>query len=138
MAATAGHSGFAGWAGTWRAVAALVLGVTLARVAYLIWACPYTLIEDEAHYWEWGRRLALSYYTKGPGVAWTIGGLSRVLGDHEWVVRLAAALSAGVAAWMVALLGRGLTGDWRAGWFAAAQSAMIPPIERPTTTAGRP
>jgi hypothetical protein len=74
----------------WRRTLLLVLGVTLARVLYLVFLCPYTLIEDEAHYWEWSRRLEWSYYTKGPGVAWSIAAATRLLGDHEFAVRLPA------------------------------------------------
>lgn len=55
--------------GGWLALAGLVLGVLLLRVAYLAWLCPFGLVEDEAQYWDWSRHLALSYYTKGPGVA---------------------------------------------------------------------
>ena len=89
----------------WRRTLWLILGVTLARVAYLVFWCPYTLIEDEAHYWEWARRLEWSYYTKGPGVAWTIAAFTKLLGmQHEYSVRIPAAISAGITTFLVALL----------------------------------
>ncbi|MFY7894973.1 MAG: hypothetical protein ACOVP8_01975, partial [Phycisphaerales bacterium] len=62
--------------------------IALLRLVYLAFFCPYTLIEDEAQYWVWSQMLDWSYYTKGPGVAWTIGLATSVLGDAEWVVRL--------------------------------------------------
>ena len=85
---------FASWARPWGATLGLVGLVTLLRSAYLVWFCPYTLVEDEAHYWEWSRRLDLSYYSKGPGIAWTIAASVRTFGDVEWAVRLPAALGA--------------------------------------------
>lgn len=85
----------------WPAVLSLALGSTLLRIAYLLWFCPYTLVEDEAHYWEWSRRLEWSYYSKGPGVAWAIAAPTRLaawLGVpvNEGVVRLAAPIFGGV------------------------------------------
>jgi 4-amino-4-deoxy-L-arabinose transferase-like glycosyltransferase len=54
----------------------LALGLILASVAfhlaYLAFACPLDLSPDEAHYWQWSRHLAWSYYSKGPLVAWLI------------------------------------------------------------------
>lgn len=90
----------------WRAAIALVALVALARLAYLAWACPYTLIEDEAHYWEWSRRLELSYYSKGPGVAWAIRAATEALGPAEWAVRLPAALAGALGALFAAGLAR--------------------------------
>lgn len=51
------------------------------RVAYLINDCPLDLSGDEAHYWEWSRRLDLSYYSKGPLVAYIIAGSTALLAD---------------------------------------------------------
>lgn len=55
----------------------LLLGA-LAHLAYLVWDCPLDLSGDEAHYWDWSRRLDLSYYSKGPLVAYIIA-LGRAL-----------------------------------------------------------
>ena len=65
--------GYATFARAGAAALALALGLFAMRMAYLAWACPYTLIEDEAQYWEWSRRIDWSYYSKGPGIAWAIG-----------------------------------------------------------------
>src|SRR5690606_41566460 len=57
------------WTGSWAAILLLVGLITALRVVYVLWLCPYDLIEDAAHYWEWSRRLDWAYYRKGPGVA---------------------------------------------------------------------
>jgi hypothetical protein len=55
-----------------RYAVALIVGVTLLRLAYVYFACPYDLAPDEAHYWDWSRHLDWSYYSKGPLIAWII------------------------------------------------------------------
>lgn len=117
---------WARWAARGRSVVMLILGVTLARLLYLAFWCPYTLAEDEAHYWEWSRRLALSYYTKGPGVAWTIAATTRLLGDTEFAVRLASPIASGLGAMAVALLARDTYRDQRVPFFAAAVWFLVP------------
>lgn len=76
----------------WRALLLMVAIVTLVRVVFLVWFCPYELVADEAHYWDWSRNLDLSYYSKGPGVAWSIALSTALFGDHEWAVRLPTAI----------------------------------------------
>lgn len=117
---------FAPWARPWRATLGLVAIVTLLRIVYLVWFCPYTLVEDEAHYWEWSRRLDLSYYSKGPGIAWTIAASVRTFGDIEWAVRLPAALASGVACLAVAGLARDASRDGRVGFLAACCFLLAP------------
>lgn len=91
------------WWGAMRPVVGVALALAVLRVVYLAFFCPYTLIEDEAQYWVWSRHLEWSYYTKGPGVAWTIFASTRVFGDAEWAVRLPAVLSSAVA--LIAICG---------------------------------
>jgi len=52
--------------------------------------CPIDLSGDEAHYWDWSRRLDWSYYSKGPLVAYLIRASCAVFGDVMWAVRLPA------------------------------------------------
>lgn len=90
-------------------MAALAIGSTVLRIVYLLWFCPYSLVEDEAHYWEWSRRLEWSYYSKGPGVAWAIAASAKLaawLGMplSEGVVRLGAPVFGGVLVVGVAAL----------------------------------
>jgi hypothetical protein len=118
--ATAGLSGALG----------LIALVVLARVVYLAFFCPYTLVEDEAWYWEWSRRLEWSYYSKGPGIAWVIalsGALFRPFGMQvsELAVRLPAVLAAGVLMYAVAGMTRDALGPERSA--APAKAADGPP-----------
>lgn len=110
------------------ATAALFIAVvTILRVLYLAFLCPYELAADEAQYWDWSRpqHLDLSYYSKGPGIAWLIAASTRLLGDHEWAIRLPAALSIGLAMLALAELARRIAGP-RAAIFAAALVCCIP------------
>ncbi len=133
-------AGGGGWAlGT----LVFILAVLAARLAYLAWLCPYTLIEDEAHYWEWSRRLDWSYYTKGPGIALAIRGATELLGQSEFAVRSVAALSSAIATGATALLAwaavRGASREsvgahsprhaWRVAFFAAAALQLAPAME---------
>ncbi|VAX36487.1 hypothetical protein MNBD_PLANCTO03-985, partial [hydrothermal vent metagenome] len=90
----------------WQSGLLLILLVSLVRLVYLLWFCPYTLIEDEAHYWEWSRRLELSYYSKGPGIAWVIRASTDLFGTSEWAVRLPAVLFSALGAFCAAGLAR--------------------------------
>ncbi|MBI1372640.1 MAG: phospholipid carrier-dependent glycosyltransferase [Phycisphaera sp.] len=113
------------WA-TWRATLVLTLAVLAARVVFLL-VSPLELTGDEAHYWEWSRRLDLSYYSKGPGVAWTIWATTHLFGDTAWAVRLGAALSGAVTMLVLAQLGRDCSdGDDRVGFFAALAFVLAP------------
>lgn len=77
----------------WRylfAAVALILGATALRVVYLARWCPLDLAPDEAHYWDWSRHLALSYYSKGPLVAYLIRLGCELFGTEMLAVRLPA------------------------------------------------
>jgi undecaprenyl-diphosphatase len=110
----------------WTAIIAGVAILTLARLAYLAFWCPYSLVEDEAFYWEWSRRLELSYYTKGPGIAWTIAATTRLFGDTEFGVRAAAPVCSGLTALALALLARRALASQRAAFYAAACFLLVP------------
>jgi hypothetical protein len=116
-----------GFASRLRATVALILGVMLVRLVFLAFFSPYGLSEDEAHYWEWSRRLDWSYYSKGPGIAWTIALSRSIFGDTELGVRalmpLCGALIAGAGAWGAYLLRR----DPRHAFCAAAAVVLWPP-----------
>jgi len=101
----------------------LSLGRTLLHL-WLIGMWP--LSADEAHYWEWSRRLDWSYYSKGPAVAYLIALGTRLGGNTEFGVRLPAVLlSTGLAA-----LGYGLARrifrSARAGLLAVAFLSAMP------------
>lgn len=114
-----------------RATLVLVAAVVLARLAYLALWCPYTLVEDEAHYWEWSRRLGWSYYSKGPGIAWAIAastGLFRALGlaADELAVRLPTIVFLAAILLAVSALAREVTKVPRAGLLAAVGVLVAP------------
>src|SRR5438128_1846596 len=71
----------------------LLLGF-LGHLRYLTHDCPIDLSGDEAHYWDWSRRLDICYYSKGPMVAWLIRSSCAMLGDTMPAVRLPALLLA--------------------------------------------
>ncbi|MBI3354380.1 MAG: glycosyltransferase family 39 protein [Nitrospirae bacterium] len=63
--------------------------ITLFRI-WFIANGSLNLSEDEAHYWEWSRNLDLSYYSKGPMVAYIIFIFTGILGNTELGVRFGA------------------------------------------------
>ncbi len=71
--------------------AALILGTTLVRFWFIATA-QLDLVQDEAQYWDWSRRLQLSYYSKGPLIAYIIGFWTWIFGDTELGVRFGAVL----------------------------------------------
>src|SRR2546430_1542444 len=54
--------------------AALVVFSFLSQWRFLTHDCPVDLSGDEAQYWDWSRNLDLSYYSKGPLIAYLIRG----------------------------------------------------------------
>jgi hypothetical protein len=61
---------------------------------YLTHHCPIDLSGDEAQYWDWSRHLDLSYYSKGPMVAFIIRASCAMLGNTMPAVRLPALIFA--------------------------------------------
>lgn len=70
---------------------ALILVSTLARYLFVA-SGQLDLVQDEAQYWDWSRRLQLSYYSKGPLIAWIIKPSTAFWGDTELGVRFGAIL----------------------------------------------
>ncbi len=101
----------------WRITLLVILAATLLRVLFALFASSYTLIEDEAHYWEWSRRLDLSYYTKGPGVAWSIAASTALFGTSEFAVRLPSIIASGLCTLGAAALARRVFASDRAAFF---------------------
>ncbi|GAO05441.1 glycosyltransferase family 39 protein [Anaeromyxobacter sp. PSR-1] len=103
---------------------ALALGaaVTALHVAYggLIALSP-----QEAYYWTWSRRLALSYFDHPPLAAWTIALTTALAGEGERAIRLAAALHSAVFAAFLWLTVRRLFGS-RPALVALAAALSVP------------
>ena len=68
----------------------LLIGATLFNLWYINTGY-IDLSPDEAHYWEWSRNLDISYYSKGPMVAYIIYIFTQIGGSNEFSVRFGAA-----------------------------------------------
>src|SRR5262249_45157309 len=99
--------------------------VTVLRVGYLV-SGRLDLSPDEAHYWEWSRRLDLAYYSKGPLVAYVIRGLTAVLGTSPLAIRLGAVLLSLAGSLAIYRLGRLAFGDPRTGLLAVVGLQLTP------------
>jgi len=67
----------------------LLFVLAILRLVYIKY-CPVDLSPDETYYWEWSRRLDLSYYEKGPLIAYLIAVPTRLGGDQDFWVRFTA------------------------------------------------
>ncbi|MGH7178348.1 MAG: ArnT family glycosyltransferase [Tepidisphaeraceae bacterium] len=104
----------------------LTLSGAVANWLYLTHDCPIDLSGDEAQYWDWSRRLDISYYSKGPLVAYLIRASCAFLGETMPAVRLPAiVLGIGTSLFMY-LLARRLFGSERVALGATALTALAP------------
>lgn len=117
------------WIDAWWPLVLVVLGLAVLRAAYLIWLSPFTLVEDEAHYWEWSRYLDWSYYSKGPGVAWMIALSTAAFGDTAWAVRLPAVIFGALGTAAVAGLAFDVYRDRRVALLAALAYQAMPGVQ---------
>ncbi len=106
-------------------VLTLIGGLTLFHLWY-IGSGRLPLSPDEAHYWEWSRRLDWGYYSKGPMVAYLIALSTRLGGSTEFFVRLPAVLLSAGTALLTFLLGRDLYRSERVGSLAVLILTVIP------------
>jgi 4-amino-4-deoxy-L-arabinose transferase-like glycosyltransferase len=70
------------------AAVALLAGLALFHAGY---SGHLGLTPQEAYYWEWSRRLAISYFDHPPLASWTIRAATALLGESEAAIRAAAA-----------------------------------------------
>ena len=112
------------WARTGPILAGL-LGLTLLRLLFLL-VGGLDLSPDEAHYWEWSRRLDWAYYSKGPLVAWLIALETALLGSAMIAIRFGALALSVVGAWLTYRLGAEAFGDARPGALAAIGLELTP------------
>lgn len=104
---------------------ALLLGLAVFRVGYILWG-PFDVSPDEAHYWEWSRRLGLSYYSKGPGIAYVIALFTSIFGNNELGIRIGAVLFSMAASIVLYLLGKTLFHSERVGFYSALLPNVTP------------
>lgn len=109
----------------WPRASALLIGVMTALHLASLAAGVHDLAPDEAHYWEWSRRLDWSYYSKGPLVAYLIA-LSTHLGEPTaWFVRLPAVLLSVGTAVLLYQLARAHGGE-RVGFLSVLLMSAFP------------
>jgi len=108
-------------------------GVTLlwllALTAFHLWFIAsgrWPLSGDEAHYWEWSRRLDWSYYSEGPIVAYLIAASTRLGGHTEFWVRLPAVLLGIGLALLAFFLARRIFQSDRAGFLSVVFLSLMP------------
>ncbi len=101
-----------------------LLALSIFRIYYILYG-PLDLSTDEAHYWEWSRRLDLSYYSKGPMIAYLIALSTSFFGDNAFGVRIFAALFSALSSIILYRLGRDMY-DERVGATSAALFQIIP------------
>ena len=70
--------------------AILIIAVTTLVRLWFVYSNQLDLVQDEAQYWDWSRRLELSYYSKGPLIAYIISLGTHFLGDTQLGVRIGA------------------------------------------------
>lgn len=109
----------------WIGLLLFLTGMTAVRLVYLATGV-LDLSPDEAHYWEWSRRLDLSYYSKGPLVAYLIRVLTASLGPSALAIRLGAVLLSVLGALVLYRLGRETFGDPRPGLLAVIGLQLTP------------
>ncbi len=74
-----------------------IIAVSLAVRLWFVASGQLDLVQDEAQYWDWSRRLQWSYYSKGPLIAWVIGFWTHLFGSTELGVRMGAVVNATLA-----------------------------------------
>ena len=91
-------------------IALLIIGLSLAVRYWFVASNQLNLVQDEAQYWDWIRRPQLSYYSKGPLIAWMISAWTSVFGNTELGVRFGSVI--GMTGIQVALYA-GVSRVWR-------------------------
>lgn len=104
---------------------AVLAAFAVLRMMYIVWG-PFGISPDEAHYWEWSRRLDFSYYSKGPAVAYVIAFFTSVFGSTELGIRMGAVFFSTAASYLIYLIGRDFFGSETAGFRAAVLTNITP------------
>lgn len=101
-----------------------ILFFSLLRIFYIT-QNVIDLSPDEAHYWEWSRRLDLSYYSKGPMIAYLIAFGTAVFGDNVFGIRIMAVIFSALSSVLIYMLGKRFF-DERTGTAAAILMQVVP------------
>lgn len=98
--------------------------ISLFRI-YFILTGPFDLSPDEAHYWEWSRRLDWSYYSKGPMIAYFIYLGTSLFGDTVLGIRIFAVILSAASSFLLYLIGRELYNE-KTGLASALLVQIVP------------
>jgi len=101
-----------------------LLAISVFRI-YYIQRGPLDLSPDEAHYWEWSRRLDWSYYSKGPMIAYLIYLGTTIFGNTVFGIRVMAVIFSFFSSVFLYKLGKNLY-DEKVGLFSAIILQVIP------------
>ncbi len=102
-----------------------ITAISLFRIYYILHG-PLDLSPDEAHYWEWSRRLDLSYYSKGPMIAYLIYLGTSLFGDNVFGIRIMSVIFAALSSIYLFKLGKLMYKDEDVGLYAALLLPIIP------------
>ncbi len=112
--------------GSYRAIFILfLLFLSIFRLYYIGYG-PIGLSGDEAHYWEWSRRLALSYYSKGPVIAYLIALETFIFGNTEFAIRIGAVIFSALSSIVIYILAMRLFEDEAAAVIAGILPQITP------------
>jgi 4-amino-4-deoxy-L-arabinose transferase-like glycosyltransferase len=81
----------------------VIAATTVFRLFYCTWL---PMLPDETYYFQWSRHLDASYFSKGPGVAYTIWAGTHLFGDNNLGVRFFAVMLSAGTAWQMFQLAR--------------------------------
>ncbi len=74
--------------------------ISIFRIYYVLHG-PLDLSPDETHYWEWSRRLDLSYYSKGPMIAYLIYIGTHLFGNTVFGIRVLAIIFSALSSFYI-------------------------------------
>ncbi len=100
---------------------------TLYRAVLLATDQSLSLYVDEAYYWVWSQAPDFGYYSKPPMIAWSIGGVTALLGDSQLGVKSLALFVYPFTAVAFFLLARYLF-DVRVAFFSTLAFITLPGV----------
>lgn len=103
---------------------AYILALLLLNL-FTIYFSSLDLAADEAHYWEWSRKLDWSYYSKGPIVAYLISISTAIFHNTTFAVRLPAALCHALTLCLFFLTAKSLTNTTSAFFWTVVLSSCL-------------
>ena len=113
----------------WAQLTLIVLGAVLAFRLGVNALGAFPVHFAEARYWAFGQNPALGYFSGPPLAAWIVRGVTDMLGETLFALRLPSALSHAGIGWLVFLTGRrlwdGRTGFWAAAGYTAAPGVAL-------------